>query len=348
MSEGKTIRVGIIGAGGIVKQRHLPGLNAIPGVEITAVSNSTADSASAFCRTHAPSAKVFVRWEEVVDNDEVDVVWIGTPPFLHADATCFALGRGKHVFTQARMAADLPAAHRMWEASIRYPELVAAICPAPHGMRGGEMVKKLLCDGAIGTPHQLLLHSYSSSWLDARQPVHWRQRVEISGVQILTLGIYTEVVQRWLGDITEVCARGRVVMPDRVSMPDRSPYTVETPDFAHVICRFRSGVEGAMLFSGVAANAPGDRLYVHGSAGTLAYDFTSEEVLLGKPGESLQPVPVPPELVREWTVEADFIRAVRDPSAPRPTPDFNEGLRYMRVVQGVWDSMPDGCPVRVT
>jgi predicted dehydrogenase len=347
MSEQKAIRVGLIGAGGIVKQRHMPGLSAISGVEITTVSNSTVDSATAFCRTHAPEARVLARWEDVVKSDDVDVIWIGAPPYLHADATCLALDSGKHVFTQARMAADLPAAQRMWEAAIRHPELVTAICPAPHGMRGGELVKKLLAEGAIGTPHQMLLHSHSAAWLDARQPAHWRQRVEISGVQILTLGIYTEVVQRWLGDITEVCARGRVVLPDRVTIPAETPYTVETPDFTHVLCHFRSGVEGVMIFSGVAASAPGDRLHIHGSAGTLVYDFTSEEVLLGKPGESLQPVPVPDDLVREWTVEADFIRAVRDPAAPRPMPDFHEGLRYMRVVQGVWDSMPEGCPVQV-
>lgn len=340
---GKNVRVGIIGAGGIVKQRHLPGLCAIPEVEIVAVANSTLASAQAFCDQHTPRAAAIARWENLVDNDGVDVVWIGAPPYLHSDATCFALGCGKHVFTQARMAAGLPAAQRMWEAAIRYPELVTAICPAPHGMKAGEMVKKLLAEGAIGTPHQILLHSFSAAWLDPAQPAHWRQRTEISGIQILTLGIYIEVLQRWLGDITEVCARGRVVIAER------DGYTVETPDLAHVLCRFRDGVEGALLFSGVAASAPGDRLYVHGSAGSLCYDFANEELLIArKAGAPLEPVAVPPELRRDWTVERDFIRAVLDPAAPRPTPDFNEGLRYMRVVQGVWDSISeDGAPITV-
>ena len=151
------------------------------------------------------------------------------------------------------------------------------------------------------------------------------------------------MLQRWLGYITEVCARGQVVIPERQG------YTVETPDFAHVLCRFRDGAEGALLFSGVAASAPGDRLFIHGSSGTLCYDFTSEELLLAtRAGGPLEPVAVPPELRREWTVERDFMNAVRDPSALRPKPDFNEGLRYMRVVQGVWDSLSEeGAPVTV-
>ena len=39
-----TIRIGIVGAGGIVRQRHIPGLRKIPDVEIVAVCNSTPES----------------------------------------------------------------------------------------------------------------------------------------------------------------------------------------------------------------------------------------------------------------------------------------------------------------
>ncbi len=43
------IRIGIIGAGGIVKSRHMPGLRAIPNVQITQVTNRSLASAEAFC-----------------------------------------------------------------------------------------------------------------------------------------------------------------------------------------------------------------------------------------------------------------------------------------------------------
>jgi predicted dehydrogenase len=341
MSNDQKVRVGIIGAGGIVKQRHLPGLLAIPGVEIVAVSNSTLGSAQAFCKEHAPAAEPVELWQNVADNDGVDVVWIGAPPYLHADASIFALQAGKHVFCQARMAAELHEAERMWEASMSFPDRVSALCPAPQGMKGGELVKKLLADGAIGTPHQMMLHSFSSAWLDASAPAHWRQRVETSGIQILTLGIFVEVMQRWLGDITEVAARGRVVFPQR------GDYTVETPDFVNVLCKFRNGIEGALLLSGVAANAPTDKFFLYGSEGSLSYDFATDELLVGKRGETPTAVPIPLEMQREWTVEKDFIAAVRDPAAPRPKPDFTEGIRYMRVVNGVWDSMDQRATVKV-
>ena len=333
MSSDRIIRVGFVGAGSIVKQRHLPGLRALPNIHISAVANSTLASAQAFCDEFAPEAKAIARWEDVVDNDEVDVVWVGAHPYMHHDATCFALECGKHVFTQARMAASLQEAERMWEKALTFPDLVTAICPAPQGLFGGELVKKLLAEGAIGQPHQALLHSFNGGWLDPSQPAHWRQRTEISGIQILTLGIYVEVLQRWLGHIVEVEARGNVVIPERQG------YRVQTPDFVNVLAKFRSGLEATMLFSGVASHPPTDKLWLFGSDGTLAYDFHTEEVLLGKPGGPLESVPVPPELQRSWTVERDFIAALRDPAAPRPKPDFTEGVCYMRVVEAVWDAM---------
>ena len=47
---------------------------------------------------------------------------------------------------------------------------------------------------------------------------------------------------------------------------------------------------------------------------------------------------ITPELEGEWHVEDDFIAAVKSKGRVRPHPDFEEGVRYMRVVQAVADS----------
>lgn len=340
MNDENIIRVGLIGAGGIVKQRHLPGLRELGNVRISAVANASLASAEAFCKEHAPEARPVARWQDVAMAEDVDVVWIGAHPSLHHDATCLALESEKHVFTQARMAATLAEAERMLAKAQEHPELVTAICPAPHPLKTGAMVKRLLAEGAIGRPHQMVLHSFTSAWLDAAQPAHWRQRVEASGVQILTLGIYIEVLQQWLGPVVEVEARGQVVIPDRQG------YEVRTPDFVNVLARFQSGLEGVLMFSGVAAHAPTDKLQLFGTEGTLVVDFGTDEISLGRAGGPLEPVPVPLEMQAAWTVERDFIRAVMDENAPRPRPDFTEGLAYMRVVDAVWTAMRGRTAVR--
>src|SRR3954447_361490 len=135
-SSNSKLRIGIVGAGDIVRQRHLPALEQHPEVEIVAVSNSTYESAEKFCAENAPQATPMQNWADLLALPELDIVWIGTPPYMHSAVTVSALEAGKHVFCQARMAVDLIEAEEMLTASRRYPELVTMLCPPPHGMRG--------------------------------------------------------------------------------------------------------------------------------------------------------------------------------------------------------------------
>ena len=195
-------------------------------------------------------------------------------------------------------------------------------------------MRKLLEDKVIGRPHQLRLQSFSPVYLDASAPAHWRQRIEQSGVNVLTLGIYVEVLQRWLGPIRAVTARGKTMHRRR------DHYEVRIPDAVNVLAEFANGIEGVLEFSGVAAFAPTDTLEVYGDCGTLRYDFTSDTITAGRVGDRFaQPLEIPSELQKQWTVEKDFIAAVKTPANPRPHPTFEEGVAYMRVVQAVSDSI---------
>jgi len=336
------LRVGIVGAGGIVQQRHLPALRAMPEVEIVAVSNSTYSSSERFCKEFLPHATPLKNWAELVALPDLDIVWIGTPPFMHAPVCVSALEAGRHVFCQARMAMNLPEALDMLAAAQKRPHLVTMLCPPPHGMAGDRLMRKLLADRLIGNPLEMRLHSLSSSFLDPNAPPHWRQRIEISGHNVLTLGIYTEVLQRWLGPIRAVTARGKVVQRRR------NHYDVRIPDIVHVLAEFENGVEGVLEFSGVASFPPPDTLEIYGTQGALRYDFRADLVTAGRTGDpALQPIPLPPELLRHWTVEHDFIEAVKHPSQPRPRPTFEDGVAYMRVVQAVADSIAAKARVEV-
>src|SRR5205809_5828119 len=266
------LRIGIVGAGNIVRTRHLPALKKHPEVEIVAVSNSTYESSEKFCEEYCPSATPMRNWAELLALPDIDIIWIGTPPVMHSAVTVSALEAGKHVFCQARMSMDLVEAEEMLAASKRYPELVTMLCPPPMGMRADLLVKKLLAEDYIGRPHHVRLQSFTSNYLDPAAPPHWRQKIEISGLQVLTLGIYVEVLQRWLGDIAGVFARGKIIYPIRQG------YEVIIPDLLTVLCSFENGAEGVLEFGGINAMTPSDRLEIYGNVGTLTYDFGSDVV----------------------------------------------------------------------
>src|SRR5207248_6481557 len=78
------LRIGIVGAGGIVRTRHLPALKKHPDAEIVAVSNSTYESSEKFCNENCPQATPMRNWADLLAVPDLDIIWIGTPPYMHS------------------------------------------------------------------------------------------------------------------------------------------------------------------------------------------------------------------------------------------------------------------------
>src|SRR2546430_793528 len=139
----KTIRVGLIGAGSNTRARHIPGLRALPDVEIVAVCNRRRESTQAAAREFA-IPRTFDTWQDLVADPDIDAVVIGTWPYLHCPITLAALEAGKHVLTEARLSLNAAEAHQMLAASRRYPKLVTQVVPSPYGLKGHEIMVELL------------------------------------------------------------------------------------------------------------------------------------------------------------------------------------------------------------
>ncbi len=87
------VRIGIAGAGKIVASEHVPRFRAIPGVELVAVANQTPESSRRAAETLG-IPRVHGNWRDLLDDDEVDAILIGTWPYLHARIAVEALYAG--------------------------------------------------------------------------------------------------------------------------------------------------------------------------------------------------------------------------------------------------------------
>ena len=320
-------RLGVVGAGDIARKLNLPNLLAIPGVEIVAVCNSRRESAERVAR-ELGVPEVVDHWTSIVDRADLDAIWIGTPPMMHARISIGALEHGKHVFCQARMAMDLAEARAMLATARQHPELVTMLSPPPMGLKGDRLFRRLLADGFVGEPYHFRLQADSAMFADPDAPAHWRQRRELVGLNVLTVGIYAELVQRWLGSPLRLHARSAVCVPER------DGYAVDVPDVVQVTGEWDGGVVGVLEWSGVALFAPESTLTLYGRDGTLEYNFATDRIRGGRRGAAeLESIALPAELETRWTVEQDFVNAVR--TGGRPEPSFETGLAYMEFTEAV-------------
>ncbi|MCC6581656.1 MAG: Gfo/Idh/MocA family oxidoreductase [Phycisphaeraceae bacterium] len=353
MTQPDPVRVGFIGAGGICRDRHLPGLAKLPGVQVTAVSNRTRASAEKVAATFG-IPQVEDDWRRLIDRPDIDAVFIGAWPYMHRAMSIAALEAGKHVFCQARMCMDLVEARQMVKAATAHPRQVNMICPPPTRMPFEDIILKLIQQGELGELTSVLLSSVNDVNLKSNQ-LHWRENVAYSGRQIMAVGIYAETLNAWVGDYETLSAEFGQVIHRKIA-ESGNEIEVRIPQVVAIHGTLARGIVISEFHSGAAAGqTPGDWIGLHGTHASLRYRMMSSRLELCRAGEEPRSVPIPtghPMTVDDaWTVEADFIEAVRAARAGRSwrvSPDFAEGLRYMLKMEAVHRSAQHGRTVALS
>ncbi len=331
------IRVGVIGAGANTRDRHIPNLQALPGVEIVGVVNrSRASSARVAEQFGIP--RVYDHWTDLAQADDLDAVVIGTWPYLHAPATLAALAAGKHVLCEARMAMNAAEAQAMWEASRARPHLVAQLVPAPFTLPVDQTVRRLLAEGYLGDLLAINVQ-FGQGFLDPHSPLHWRQDFDLSGLNVMTLGIWYETLLRWVGEATRVTAMGQVYVKTRRDETG-ALRAVRVPEHIDVLSEMACGAQAHFQVSSVAGFGPGLDIWLFGSEGTLR--FRENKLWGGRRGEDgLREVEIPAKERGGWRVEEEFVNAIRGLEPVKLT-TFADGVKYMRWTEAVARSLAEG------
>jgi predicted dehydrogenase len=331
------IGIGLVGAGGIARARHVPGLRAIPGVEIVGVAGRTPESAAAAAAELA-IPRAYRDWRELVADPAVEAVVVATWPYLHAPITIAALEARRHVLVEARMAMDAAEARAMQAAAEARPDLVAMVVPAPFGFADAT-VRRLLATGVIGE-----LRTARVSWSGGIAPTgrdQWRRERRLSGNNVMTLGILYETVARWLGHATDVTATFRNFAPQQAA-PDGRPITADVPDVAVVVAGFPGGVAATFEIAAYGRPDPVNGATLVGTAGTLRVDLAASRLEVAPSGApAFVEVAIPPDERWTWRVEAEFIGAIRGQEPVRLT-DFATGVRYMAFTDAAHQADRDG------
>ncbi len=335
-----TIRVGIIGAGANTRDRHIPGLQAIEGVEIVAVCNRSQESGERAAKQFGIE-RVCTNWQDIVHAPDVDAVVIGTWPYMHRLVTVAALEADKHVMCEARMAMNASEAHCMYDALRSRPHLVAQIVPSPFSLRVDRTVQRLIRDGWLGDVLVVDVRA-GGAFIDQDITMHWRNNMDFSGLNVMTMGIWYEAMLRWVGEATSVVAKSKTFTPMRKDEQGRL-MGVRIPDHIDITADLACGGQAHIQVSSVTGFGEPPSATIYGSEGTLHF---SNDILTGgrRGDDGLSEIEVPAHEAGGWRVEDEFISAIRGQEEITHT-DFATGVKYMEFTEAVYRSRRSGAAV---
>lgn len=344
------IRIGIVGAGANTRDRHIPGFQAIDGVEIVAVANRSRASGERVAQQFG-IATVYDTWQELIEDDAIDAVMIGTWPYLHAPVTLAALEAEKHVLTEARMAMNLDEAEMMLAAARERPQLVTQIVPAPFTFPVDRAIQRRVTDGFLGDLLAVEIRvadfRAGGTWLNRDAPITWRQDRTLSGLNVMTMGIWYECAMRWTPGVNNVMARTRTFTPLRRDGETGAPRAATVPDHVAVIGDMPGGGIFQMSISSVTGLAPGSECWLYGTEGTLRFVQAGAKLYGGRRGDThLAEIEVAEDERYGWRVEQEFIGAIRG-EEPVTRTSFADGVRYMAFTEAVAESAATGQAVPI-
>ena len=332
-----TIRVGVVGAGANTTTHHIPKLQAIDGVEVISVCNRSRESSERVAQQFGIPT-TYENWQELVAASDTNAIVIGTWPYMHCRLTLAALAANKHVMCEARMAMNAQEAHAMRNASRENTHLSAQIVPSPFSLRVDNTIKRLIGDGYIGDVLAVEVRA-GGTFLDPDAPMHWRDAFNLSGFNIMSMGIWYEALLRWVGEATEVVAMGKTYVrmrkdADGVMRPIRIPQHID------IVGDMACGAQLHIQVSTVAGLVDGPEAFIFGSTGTLR--FANNNLYGGQQGDdALAEIPIPAEEEGGWRVEEEFVSAIRGNEVITHT-NFEDGVKYMEFTEAVTRSMTTG------
>lgn len=113
LSDGKTIGIGIVGAG-FARTTQIPGFLKCDGARVVAITSRHREHAESVAKEFGIE-NVANDWRELIERDDIDLVSIVTPPATHMEITMAALERRKAVLCEKPMAMNADEAKRMTE-----------------------------------------------------------------------------------------------------------------------------------------------------------------------------------------------------------------------------------------
>jgi len=282
---GKTIRWGIIGCGDVTEVKSGPALRRAEGSELVTVMRRDAAKAADYAKRHG-----VVRWyadaDKLMDDAEVDAVYVATPPDTHEHYAMRVLQRRKPCYVEKPMARNLAEAARM-AAAFKQAGVPLFVAYYRRGLARFRKAKELVETGRLGKISAVSVRYCGPRWRDAAVD-QWRLSAQTAGAGFfLDLASHTlDVVDFVLGPLSGVHGHASNVAT-AIDVEDNVAMVFQTP----------GGVLGTGHWN-FAASLMEDVIEISGTLGRVSLStFGNEPVkLLAAEGLEEFSLPNPPHI----------------------------------------------------
>lgn len=283
------IGIGLIGAG-FARSAQAPAFKMCDGAQLVAVCSGHIENAervaAEFGIEHACAD-----YNQLLALEEVELVVVSTPPYLHYPITLAALKAGKHVVCEKPMAMNAAEARAMTEWAAARPQQLTII---DHELRFNptwRRMKELVDGGFLGDLHHVNIAITSGFRHSAQRPWNWWSQKAAGGGLLGALGSHAIDAARWLfGEIEAVASTVTTLIPERRDPKTGEMKPNETDDYVSFLTRFapQDGhpAHGVVMLSALYASGGKNQITAVGSNGTLVLD--GDETLLGALGHNHQ------------------------------------------------------------
>jgi len=287
------IKVGIIGAG-IIAQEHVPAFKKIDQIQVVGVSDIAEEKAKELADEF--NVKAFTDHRDLLKED-IDAVYILTPPNVHKQHVLDSLNAGKHIFCEKPLAHTIQDAKEI-TAAVHKTDKIVFVGYVLHYFGSLKVLEELFKSEELGE----LRYCWIKRYVQFCPKDHWVNKKDISGG--MAVESFTHEID-WVlsigGNIKNICANYLNFQKE-----------LRIPDFCSMLINFDKGAGTAI--STWAASFRGADAGIIGTKGTACMkDFT--EVIF-KPVDGEEQVIKSKDMDLFRLEDEDFIKCIENNEEP--------------------------------
>ena len=347
-------KIALIGCGGM-GTHHLLAYKDIPEVDIVAICDIVPGRAEDRVEKHAPNAKAYTDYREVLEIPGLDAVDICTPNYLHSIIAVEALNKGLHVFCEKPDAVNVEEALKM-KAAAEANDRVLMVMRNNRYSPEAQFLKKFIEDGKMGE-----IYAGRCGWQRRRgipgKGGWFTTKAQSGGGPLIDLGVHMIDLAMWLmGNPTPVAVSGCTFCKfadTDVSDSVNSKFgdkvadgTFDVEDLAMGFIRFDNGACLQIEFSW-ASNVEKEQNFVELRGTKAGASWPNLKIFGEEYGSTMDLVPFvqPKEFNGHGRNLEHFVDVLQGRAEPAFVPQ--QGVNMIGILTAMYESAEKGCEVRL-